>query len=197
MIQPISIRPFILYKRSEPTFIGRQEARPSYDSFTGLKDKQCLLSDISKKMQKQEDIAIGMCDIDNFKSVNELLGYKTGDKFIKAISTDINTIAKKNSVDAYRFGGDEFVVLLFSGKDKDKNLQIMQEIADLAQNNPVFNANKERYVEAAQANLLRFEESNGKIRTLSKLKDRRAFIDEVFENAAPTVRQDAYMQKNR
>ena len=77
-----------VYVYEDPTADISIEDR-TYDSFTGLKDKNYLLTVLDKKIEESQktgkSLSIAMFDMDNFKSVNELLGYETGDDFIKAI----------------------------------------------------------------------------------------------------------------
>ena len=166
---------------------------PTYDTFTGLKDKNTLLSDLGKKMYKKEDISIGMFDMDNFKSINELLGYKVGDEFIKAISQDISEVAKKHKVDAYRFGGDEFVVLLFSGMDKEDKLKVIDDIIATTSQNPIMQGKRDVYMRTSASNLQAYEESNSKIKSLISLRADKELLDDIYENAT-VAREDPYVQ---
>lgn len=168
--------------------------KPTYDSFTGLKDKNSLLCDLQKKMHRKEDISIGMLDMDNFKSVNELLGYKVGDEFIKAISEDIAKVAKNNSVDAYRFGGDEFVVLLFNEMPKDKKLKVIDEIVTTVSENPVIKQRAPEYLYNADKKLSIYEESNDKIRNLLRLNVQRETLYDIYTHGT-VAKEDPYVQR--
>ncbi|MGC8502484.1 GGDEF domain-containing protein [Desulfurella sp.] len=59
-------------------------------------------------------------DIDNFKSVNDTYGHKTGDQFLKEIAKIINKNLRENDV-CVRYGGEEFIVIL---KNVPKNVAI-------------------------------------------------------------------------
>jgi diguanylate cyclase (GGDEF)-like protein len=52
-----------------------------------------------------------VCDIDDFKNVNDTLGHITGDKVLKSISGRLNKMMRGGDTLA-RAGGDEFVILL-------------------------------------------------------------------------------------
>lgn len=187
MINPVN---YSLY------FKGRLDARPrydTYDSFTGLKDKNTLLHDLDQKMYRKEDISIGMLDMDNFKSVNELLGYKVGDEFIKAISNDIATVADKHKIDAYRFGGDEFVVLLFNGSSKEEKMQIVSDIMDSVNKNPIIQGKSEQYLQTATTRLDTYEKSNEKIRNLMSLSTKKETLSDICQNGI-IARKDPYVQ---
>ena len=52
-----------------------------------------------------------MVDLDNFKDINDSFGHQLGDlTLIKVVESIKNSIRDKNKI--YRFGGDEFIVLL-------------------------------------------------------------------------------------
>ena len=180
-------------------FSNRSISRPNYnskgdtyDSFTGLKDKTALLTDIGRRMYRKEDISIGMFDMDNFKSVNELLGYKVGDEFIKAISDDISNAAEKHDIDAYRFGGDEFVVLLFQGTSQDEKVEIIQEILDSVHENPLVQSKTNEYEINANKLLETYEESNNKVKKLVDINARYKILNEIWDNST-IAQQDPYI----
>jgi len=56
----------------------------------------------------QTDLSIIMCDIDNFKRVNNEFGHEKGDKSIAQIFD--NNLRKQDSLS--RWGGEEFLFLL-------------------------------------------------------------------------------------
>ncbi len=102
------------------------------DPLTGLYNKGFFEFLIDKC--KNEDIEVGIIfvDLDNFKELNDKYGHLFGDKVLEKVSN----VIKKNIRDidyAFRFGGDEFVVVVFSTFDdleKIKN-RIDKEINSL------------------------------------------------------------------
>ena len=52
-----------------------------------------------------------MMDLDNFKSYNDTLGHPAGDALLHAVSTAISGAARATDV-VYRYGGDEFALIL-------------------------------------------------------------------------------------
>lgn len=192
-IDPITLTNPIVFKSNRP--IARPNYASStdtYDYFTGLKDKTALLRDLGRRMYKKEDISIGMFDMDNFKSVNELLGYKVGDEFIKSIAESISSVAEKHKVDSYRFGGDEFVVLLFKGSPKEEKLEIMQEILESVSSNPVIQSKAGDYEVNANTLLESYEDSNSKIRELMDVNARYGIYNKIWDNAT-IAREDPYI----
>ena len=69
-----------------------------------------------------------MFDLDNFKRYNDLYGHLEGDKVLKKDRRDRQDIRSGYNVDSgYRYGGDEFAVLLI-GASVDQALTIAERI---------------------------------------------------------------------
>lgn len=79
------------------------------DSLTGLNNRRSLNS-IDKYS------AVVMCDIDDYKQVNDLYGHIAGDSIIKIISDIIKTNIRKKDY-ACRYGGDEFLIAFVDGTE--------------------------------------------------------------------------------
>ncbi|HSY58961.1 MAG TPA: GGDEF domain-containing protein [Terriglobales bacterium] len=72
--------------------------------------KPLLLSDLTRRLDAHELIAVVFADLDGFKQVNDTLGHDEGDNCLKRIVEIIGAvIAGKGRL--YRPGGDEFVVV--------------------------------------------------------------------------------------
>lgn len=85
------------------------------DKLTGIFNRQSFEMDssnlISNSLKKSEIFSLMMFDIDNFKNVNDTYGHHTGDLVIKeVVSITKNRLNKNHKI--YRWGGDEFIVLL-------------------------------------------------------------------------------------
>ncbi len=82
-------------------------------------------------------IGIGIIDLDYFKDVNDNYGHLQGDHYLKTISQIIRN-AIRGSGALYRYGGDEFVVLLVD-VNKSKIEQIAQQILTATENKQLRN----------------------------------------------------------
>lgn len=86
-----------------------------FDSLTGLGNRhyynQSLKKAIARAHRKQGVISLVVLDLDNFKQLNDKFGHKCGDYILKEFGDVIrNTI--RNTDQAFRIGGDEFVVIV-------------------------------------------------------------------------------------
>lgn len=82
-----------------------------FDQLTGLKNRRGLIEDFDRLLKKTDIFSIIMCDIDHFKKVNDTYGHNAGDAVLAFISDRlVSGVFHKGEV--YRFGGEEFVILL-------------------------------------------------------------------------------------
>lgn len=86
-----------------------------YDSLTGLANRRLLMDRLEHAImgakRHGEMVAVMMCDLDNFKMINDSLGHDAGDELLKHISNTMKNFIREDDLVA-RLGGDEFVVVL-------------------------------------------------------------------------------------
>ena len=70
-----------------------------------------------KEYKMQRDCFVAMIDCDDFKKVNDTKGHLEGDKILKKVASLINNTFE--DCDAFRYGGDEFLLIIFE-KDISK-----------------------------------------------------------------------------
>ncbi|MBR1751286.1 MAG: GGDEF domain-containing protein, partial [Ruminococcus sp.] len=84
------------------------EAATIRDSLTGVKNRFALRRDYDKYVEQK--IHIMMLDIDDFKGINDNYGHSVGDYLLKRTGdTLIDLFGAEHS---YRYGGDEFMVII-------------------------------------------------------------------------------------
>lgn len=92
------------------------------DSLTGLFNKRAF--DIKLK-NRIESFTGSFCmmfvDLDHFTQVNDKMGHDAGDNALRESAIFLRGNIRKSD-DIFRFGGDEFVVLLYDTKEKDAQL---------------------------------------------------------------------------
>ncbi len=100
------------------TFRERYEdllARSGRDTLTGVFDRARMEIDvpamIRESLQSGEAISTVILDVDHFKSVNDRFGHLAGDEVLKALA-DLLRNAIRGEDRLYRFGGEEFVIML-------------------------------------------------------------------------------------
>lgn len=85
------------------------------DSLTGAHNRGAFERQYSKEMEMckryEMPLSLLMLDIDEFKKINDTFGHQAGDRVLKNLVDLVGECIRK--VDAiYRYGGDEFVVLM-------------------------------------------------------------------------------------
>ena len=76
-------------------------------------------------------------DLDNFKQVNDTMGHDKGDEALREVGNFLKDKFRKND-DIFRFGGDEFIVLLYNIENKDV-VKMSNKIEDLFINSNIAN----------------------------------------------------------
>ena len=80
-----------------------------------------------KKLQEEKDYKIiVMCDVDNFKTINDKLGHGTGDIILIDLSKKLKKIIGTNGI-ICRYGGDEFTIL-FDKIELNKCIDLLEEL---------------------------------------------------------------------
>lgn len=108
----------------------------SHDKLTGIRNRAKLDEDIARYSKKGMLRAVFMIDIDNFKSINDNYGHRVGDDALRQVAVRLHAL-KSEELIAYRYAGDEFIVLLRSWNTDDihtcikKCMDIFEEPFDL------------------------------------------------------------------
>jgi len=90
--------------------------RLSYrDPLTGLNNRRSYENDLCREIQRAEryhhPLSVALLDIDFFKRINDQHGHDIGDRVLKHFGDFIKTNIRDTDL-AYRFGGEEFILLL-------------------------------------------------------------------------------------
>ena len=92
----------------------------SHDKLTGIRNRAKLEEDLKRYSEKGMLRAAFMIDIDNFKSINDNYGHRAGDDALRQVAVRLHDL-KKYEMIAYRYAGDEFILLLRSWNTDDIN----------------------------------------------------------------------------
>jgi diguanylate cyclase (GGDEF)-like protein len=104
------------------------------DGLTGTNNRLKLIhyvhGAISKSYGNRKPMLAMMIDIDHFKNINDQYGHKEGDYALKVAADILKSVCTKN-IFLSRYGGDEFIVLLFDKKHIE-NSDLKEEIVQKA-----------------------------------------------------------------
>jgi diguanylate cyclase (GGDEF)-like protein len=107
---------YVLYARRSFSRVRRLfEAQAVRDSLTGLLNRQSFPGRVRQEMLKtrrnETILAVLLCDLDDFKRINDTYGHPAGDRALQRVA-EATLSATRGSDLAFRWGGDEVLVLL-------------------------------------------------------------------------------------
>jgi len=104
-----------LHEASERTALAKQLRHLAFhDPLTGLGNREMfreqLAGALTRLQQTRGRVALLMCDLDDFKDVNDILGHGIGDKLLVEVGRRLSA-GTRNDDRVIRLGGDEFAIL--------------------------------------------------------------------------------------
>jgi len=99
-------------------------SRQDLDHLTGLLNQ----ANLSRRNETPFDGVVAVCDMDEFKAINDRYGHLTGDEILRNIGQLLRTSIRAQD-EAFRWGGDEFVVL-FHNQSLARGRKRMTEISE-------------------------------------------------------------------
>lgn len=100
------------------------EDASNHDFLTGLPNRSKFMHDLMEAAATKQPYTIIMLDIDNFKHINDTYGHSIGDEALKGVASRLKAL-RTQLLTAYRFAGDEFIVIL-----KSDNVKIVDTAAN-------------------------------------------------------------------
>tara|TARA_R110002110_G_scaffold405241_1_gene624179 strand:- start:13549 stop:14451 length:903 start_codon:yes stop_codon:yes gene_type:complete len=86
-----------------------------HDSLTGVMNRTALDELLPKEVDRAQrygyQMSVAMIDIDHFKSVNDQIGHLGADEVLRLVSSAIQNQLRSSDL-TFRYGGDEFLVIL-------------------------------------------------------------------------------------
>lgn len=102
--------------------IGSLKLKASRDALTGLYNRRAMDEHLPKAVERcreaGSDLCLLMIDVDHFKQLNDTCGHPAGDELLRNIGQIIRSTCRDGDV-AFRYGGDEFAVVLENHGDPE------------------------------------------------------------------------------
>ncbi len=91
------------------------------DALTGLLNRRAYDEKLEQAFrrtvrQTNESLALTLFDLDFFKEINDEFGHQYGDAYLNKMAHAMRSVIRQEVDFAFRFGGDEFAILLFADR---------------------------------------------------------------------------------
>ncbi len=137
-----------------------------YDFLTNIYNRRKITDEFKKACTISKNISLALIDIDNFKSINDTYGHKTGDEVLvkttKEITDIIGDFGKLG-----RWGGEEFIIFF-----TDLNINIVLEICERIRTqiaSTVFNCENKEFKVTATIGVTEFDVKIGYNKVFNKV----------------------------
>ncbi|MEN8178664.1 MAG: EAL domain-containing protein [Pseudomonadota bacterium] len=104
----------------------------NFDQLTGLPNRALFLDRLQQAlnyaMHEEHYVVVMYADLDKFKSVKDALGHQASDGLLKLASKRINECIREDDT-VSRFAGDEFGVILTAIQNREKAMDVANQIA--------------------------------------------------------------------
>ncbi len=102
------------------------------DGLTGIYNRRKFDQDLELEVDRtdktERDVSLFMIDIDHFKKYNDTYGHQEGDRILREVAQSLlKTLRSYDASHVYRYGGEEFVVLLPDTTNED-GIQIAERL---------------------------------------------------------------------
>jgi diguanylate cyclase (GGDEF)-like protein len=87
-------------------------SRADLDALTSLRNHGTFQRDLAEMVETGKPFSLLMMDLDFFKTFNDTYGHPAGDALLQTVAGAMVSATRQNDR-AYRYGGDEFALLLF------------------------------------------------------------------------------------
>ncbi len=112
---------------------NRLEYMASHDELTNVLNKRYFFMELEKRIKSTEDhrdgFCLSVCDLDNFRAINNNFGHMQGDKALVSFVDAIRGKIRDTDI-VGRFGGDEFCIL-FDNTGKEECTEILAGLASI------------------------------------------------------------------
>jgi diguanylate cyclase (GGDEF)-like protein len=101
------------------------------DALTGLYNRRYfdaqLEQELARALRYQRPLAVALCDLDHFKSINDRFSHRVGDEVLRAVGQLFRATIRADDI-AARYGGEEFVLIL-PETDRDGALVLLERLS--------------------------------------------------------------------
>lgn len=108
-----------------------------HDDLTGLFNGRSFRNEIDDLIAFKTTFSWLMIDVDNFGNINKTHSHAGADEILKQISRSLQKAIRKQDAFAYRYGGDEFFILI-KKTDEKKAIGIANRLCQKIKTSPFY-----------------------------------------------------------
>ena len=97
--------------------LSKADKRAVTDYLTGLRNRRGLVTLIDKSIKDKKSFSVVYFELENFRTINDNLGYKYGDVALKTVASKLSEFENEDNVYVSRIGGAEFAAVVFGSID--------------------------------------------------------------------------------
>ena len=101
-----------------------------HDALTSLPNRAAFMDRLKSVIATREIATVFFMDLDGFKAVNDTYGHPVGDELLVAVSGRLTTELRSKDLGA-RYGGDEFVAIVFGLEDNSAMIKFGQRLIEV------------------------------------------------------------------
>ncbi len=114
---------------------NKEKKAANHDALTGLLNRRRFDEDMQRLHETGKHYSIIMLDIDNFKKINDTYGHLVGDQVLKEVGEILRNYIRSNT-NSYRYGGEEFVIIL-EGADEKAAKAVAERLREVIANRDI------------------------------------------------------------
>lgn len=135
----VDMNNLVISKLQEEMARKRAELMSTTDYLTGVLNRRAfenqLRAEVNRAQREGQPLGIILCDIDDFKLINDTYGHQIGDMVLKKIAALL--VQKRRSYDFIgRYGGEEFIICL-PGANGGEVFKIAERLRAAVQEFPI------------------------------------------------------------
>ena len=148
--------------------------RAQTDGLTGLSNHATFQEELARATARGDRFSLLMLDLDDFKSYNDSHGHQAGDEFLRRTAEAINA-ACRESDRVFRYGGDEFTILL-PGTDTRGALAVANKVRAAVRRNDAPRAGEPRQAITCSVGLATFPDDGPEAAAVLFAADRACYL---------------------
>lgn len=101
-----------------------------HDPLTELPNRRSFNKRLDDSLRQNDEGAVMLLDLDNFKSINDTMGHLFGDKLLRSVASRLKS-TEEFGLFVSRFGGDEFLLLYLSRENRYSLTDVIEKLHSL------------------------------------------------------------------